>query len=224
MSTPSSTNTTAASGLQRGDDPEHLRSMRSRTSASLVNSAASHGREHHHRQRRTARPTTMPDSIDAARHDAGIVRARRAEEPADHRLRRDRQRVERQGEQEQDLHAIWCAATSSSLMRDAMAVAVSERDQRARRCARRAGSRRSRSRWMPAGARSDRRALAGERRARRSTRYATAAPYCAITVPHAEPAMPRSSPYTRSSSSSRFTALAATAMTSVVRVSCMPRR
>ena len=40
----------------------------------------------------------------------------------------------------------------------------------------------------------------------------------------AEPAMPQWKPYTKSTSSARFTTLAATAITSVVRVSWMPRR
>jgi hypothetical protein len=55
-------------------------------------------------------------------------------------------------------------------------------------------------------------------------RNAAAATTWAATVPQADPAMPRSSPYTSSTSSARLSVLAAIAMTSVVRVSCMPRR
>ena len=83
---------------------------------------------------------------------------------------------------------IWCAATASSLMRDAIAVAVrsatiSDAVRTTRRLPTVALAR------MPAGrGRTD----APARRTARPTitRYATAAPYCASTVPHAEPSMP----------------------------------
>ena len=117
---------------------------------------------------------------------------------------------------------IWCAATASSLMRDAIAVAVSNAtiNDAVRTTSRLPTVALART---PAGrGRSD----ASARRPSRATitRYAIAAPYCASTVPHAEPAMPRSSVYTKSSSTRRLAALASTAITSVVFVSCMPRR
>ena len=117
---------------------------------------------------------------------------------------------------------IWCAATASSLIREAIAVAVSsatisEAVRITRRLPTRALAR------MPSGrGRTD----APSRRTARATitTYASAAPYCATTVPQAEPAIPWSRPYTSSSSSRRFSTLAVTAITRVVLVSCMPRR
>ena len=51
-----------------------------------------------------------------------------------------------------------------------------------------------------------------------------AATASAITVPHAEPATPRSRPYTSTTSATTFTTLATATITSGVRVSCTPRR
>ncbi len=48
-------------------------------------------------------------------------------------------------------------------------------------------------------------------------------PHCEITVPVAEPAMPRPTPYTSSRLSSRLTEKPVTATSSGVRVSCSPR-
>ena len=74
-----------------------------RTSPSLLNSAASHGR---------LTATTMPSTTPATTPHSSRRRAEArascdgvgAEEPADHRLRGDGERVEREREEQQDLH------------------------------------------------------------------------------------------------------------------------
>ena len=184
--------------------------MRSRTSASLVNSDASHGRaDRHHRDPNSTTDDDAPSSMSrrptapGRRAMASTRRGTGRPSPAPRSRARRATARGTAGPASQ----IWCAATSSSLMRDAIAVAVSSAtisDGGAHHEA----APDDRVRADAGGARSHRRALAGARRARRSTRYAAAAPYCAITVPHAEPAMPRSSPYTNSSSSTRFAVLA----------------
>ena len=87
--------------------------------------------------------------------------------------------------------ATWCAATSSSPKRAAMAVAVSRvTSSAAVRIDEPAADGR-----VGADARPDADATTRPHaalRGRPPTRYASAAPNCAMTVPHAEPAMPRS--------------------------------
>ena len=107
-------------------------------------------------------------------------------------------------------HAIWCAAICTSPIRAAIALAVVNANKsdavRTVRCAPMTAAERTRSRRGRADA------CARRTLWRTMARYAAAAPICATTVPHADPATPRWMPYTSTTSSARLKTFAATAM------------
>ena len=201
MSTPSSTNTTAARGwsaatIQSTCEREvaHARVVREHappaTGAAATTASAEQHADHD--------PELEQSPADGPR----VVRARRAEEAPDHRLARDRERVERR--------ARGTGAPACDLVRGDRVVADARRDRGGReqgddaatpvRTTSGSPTRRVRAHARRVAAATTRRRAAPARAT--ITTYAIAAPYCASTVPQAEPAMPRSSPYTNSTSSS----------------------
>ena len=129
----------------------------------------------------------------AAGRGPGAVFVVGAEELADERLAGDRDRVEREREERPDLERDLVRGDRD--VRDA----GGDRGGQEQREQQRAGAHDEvaaddRRGLHARGSRRDRRARASGADRRTITRNATAASTCAATVPHAEPAMPRSSP------------------------------